>query len=203
MINRTLQEGRARVKSKKLKKWGRSGRKEGGEERFCPGLKHWSVRIHSHSAALSSLDKLPSASETQGWVCASGSHVFYGWLTVDWLHVRTGKRKRPRYAVWKEQIGVTPECFRNNPVLPMQHTFSVTHSCITLLPSLMCTLQRFRWSSWNCNRIFATGSAIDKTTWDLNLLRWMDSSSLLVFLRNIVLMLFKEDSSCMSISKES
>ncbi|KAI2662051.1 Glutamate receptor-interacting protein 2 [Labeo rohita] len=49
---------------------GRSGRKEGGEERssecvFCPDLisvKHWSVRIHSHTAALSSLDKLPSAS---------------------------------------------------------------------------------------------------------------------------------------------
>lgn len=32
---------------------------------FCPGLisvKHWSIRIHSHTTALSSLDKLPSAS---------------------------------------------------------------------------------------------------------------------------------------------
>jgi len=85
MINRSVQDGRARVNSKKLKKWGRSGRKE----RRSPGMicvEHWSVRMRSHTAALSSLDEPPSASETQDWICASELITCVLWMT-DWRQV--------------------------------------------------------------------------------------------------------------------
>lgn len=151
MINRSVQEGRARVNSKKLKKWGRSGRKERRSEcAFCPGMicvKHWSGS-----------DTFPYCSAViSGWtticfrnpglnLCERVDHMCFmdDWLAGDWLHVRIGNRYNHVMLFGKSKL----EWHSGIIQIHLCNTlFSVTHSCITLLQSLAFTLLRFRWSA--------------------------------------------------------
>jgi len=140
----------------------RSSRSEGGVAEKREGVRGWSVWSTGAFGCVPTLQRchlwmnhhLPQKPRTES-VRAGGSHVFYGWLTGDRLHVRIGKRYNHVMLFGKSKL----EWHWNNPVpnTLFQSVIHALHSCSRLrLPcwdsdDLHIFMEKL-WNSMICNR---------------------------------------------------